>query len=77
MKAEPTYSATPAEIGRLRREIREQVRRTDGFVEFNVFLKAATLDESSWIWLRQRMRPRELALLDKMCPRATSAKNDR
>lgn len=34
------------------------------------FVKAATLDEHSWIWLRQRMRPAELALLDQMCPRA-------
>jgi hypothetical protein len=63
--------ATPAEIGRLRKEIREAVRhdREQGVVLANVFVKAATLDESSWIWLCQRMRPAERDLLRQMTGR--------
>lgn len=64
------YRATPEEIGSLRREIRAALAymKEHGSVPSHPFMKAATLDEGSWIWLRQRMRPQELALLDKMCP---------
>ncbi len=73
MKVEPKYRATPEEIGRLRRQIREQAQRTDGCVDYNVFLKAATLDDHCWMWLRQRMRPAELKLLDEMIKREGTA----
>lgn len=65
------YRASPEEIGRIRREIRECVRmeRETGTVLMNVIMKAATLDEPSWIWLRQRMRPAELSLLDRWTSR--------
>ena len=66
------YRATPGEIGRLRKEIREAVAQEKeyGYVNHNTFLKAATLDDHCFMWLRQRLRPQELALLDKMCPRS-------
>lgn len=63
--------ATPEEIGKLRREIREAERsiRRDGTYPAYTFLKAATLSRRSWIHLVQRMRPRELKLLMEMCKR--------
>jgi hypothetical protein len=73
------YRATPEEIGRMRREIREALAysKKHNAVPAQPFMKAGTLDAQSWTWLRQRMRPQELALLDSMCPtRASLARND-
>lgn len=60
------YRASPAEIGRMRREIREAVRhhRESGVVPTGVLLEVKTLDDHSLMWLKQRMRPAELAMVD-------------
>jgi hypothetical protein len=57
------YAATPEEIGLLRREIREALRST--WCPAFLPLKVASLDETSFTWLIQRMRPKELRMVQQ------------
>lgn len=65
------YSATPEEIGRMRREIRECIKqeKATGACAFNPILKAATLDDQSWVWLLERLRPAESRWIQRECKR--------
>ncbi len=67
------YRASQHEIGRLRNQLRYEAARKDGLLTWNVILKAATLDDESWEQMRRKLGPAELALLDRECPRSTSA----
>ena len=66
----PGYRATPDEIGRMRREIREAYRmsKAEGVIPYFLPLKVASLDDRSWIWLIQRMRPAELRMIKAVPP---------
>lgn len=65
------YRADPEEIGRMRAEIRHTYQRKDGLCPYFLPMKIASLDEHSWIWLIQRMRPAELEMIKKW--RATTS----
>lgn len=71
-----SYDATAKELEYLVSDINKAVQMIadSGTYPASVFIRAASLDEQSWMALRARLWPLALALLDKMCGTGQSSK---
>lgn len=58
-----SFQLTPAEIGQIRKAIREHVRSRSTTVDAILVLKVQTLTAHELIWLTQRMRPADRAFV--------------